>query len=187
MASLAAEVAVAPPSPPTAPANATAAHQLLLSECQRYAALAELRKGFGRLWKSTWGHAAPAEAFNAWLIEALSCCEESPWLPLPGGLQEGDSGNVPSRAIETWVLLQVPCEWPNADDVATGKLYFDRYVAAAKEAPQPELWDGLSEAIVDEAIWSIGTDTYTDPSALRAATLQALRPLVAEALLTMLP
>mmetsp|Transcript_79817 Transcript_79817/g.222207 ORF Transcript_79817/g.222207 Transcript_79817/m.222207 type:complete len:523 (-) Transcript_79817:85-1653(-) len=162
---------------------ARAAHRLLLTECHRYAALADLRKSFGRAWKLAWGHAAAAEAFNAWLLEALGGLEPPEWPPLPSPTPKASDGaSMFSGAVETWALLQVPCDWPLTDDVTVARRHLERYVAALKAPATPPSWPGLAGENVDSAVESLHLGDCKDPAELRAIALQAFRPLVAAAI-----
>ncbi|CAE8726739.1 unnamed protein product, partial [Polarella glacialis] len=171
---------------------------LLLSECRRYAALAELRKGFERSWKATWGYPAAAEAFNAWLLEELSYCEAPVWPPLPGR-DDGPWPSSRSEAVTTWVLLVLPCSWPTTsskDPVAQAQRY-----AQALKAPLLPHWPGLPTAaaadaadaalgealrdFADEMQWNRSADeapllaSVRSADALRTEVLARLRPLAA--------
>ncbi|CAL1131928.1 unnamed protein product [Cladocopium goreaui] len=150
-------------------------------ECYSYVALSELRKDFSQLWRKSWGRKAPAEAFNAWLFEALS--EAAPSSALPAELPED------SEALLTWVTLQIPFQWPYTEDMEVAKENFQKFLEAAKEPSLPQ-WPGLDALQVEQraaelkedAVGTVGTDDSDSASALRLRAFRCFRPLLREAL-----
>lgn len=173
-------------SPVVATADQELATQhLLLTECLRYVALAELRKSFGRLWKATWGRSPPAEAFNAWLLAALSAGGAA-WLPLPGGGVNGQHADAHAEimrgAVESWVLLHLPCEWPASSgaDASATRHHIVRYAA---DATAPQAWGGVPADAVNAALQALPPEAPGESAEeLRAAARRLLRPLVAKAI-----
>ncbi|CAK9035232.1 unnamed protein product [Durusdinium trenchii] len=142
------------------------------AECRSYVALSELRKEFGQLWRSCWGHKQPAEAFNAWLFEALSL--EEPQGPLP------TSTEADSEAVLTWVTLQIPFQWPYTEDVTEAEVNFKSFLEALK-CPAAH-WPGISAQLVDDMALKLEGQTAVESedqaTALRSAALRAFRPLL---------
>lgn len=160
-----------------------ATHGLLLTECHWYVALAELRKKFCQRWKVTWGRAAPAEAFNAWLLEALSLGEGDLWPPaVDGRAQCSTTASVPSKAIQAWVRLHMPCEWPPADTVPAALDHVRRFASALACPMSPPRWDAVAEADVEAVLGPLKLESCTDPSDVQRLARAALQPLAAAAL-----
>lgn len=162
-------------------------HAVLLEECHRYGALAELRKSFEKAWKAEWGHRAAAEAFNAWLLESLNA-EDSSWPPLPGRDREADSPDGIAmdarKAVETWALLQVPSPWPFAPDLSAAQRNLEHYLQHLRALDLPGWEGGVDEAALESAEQDLNArlSDFTDPASLQAAVRRSLWPLAAAAI-----
>jgi len=155
--------------------------RVLRLECYKYGAMAELRKSFEKLWKSVWGKNAGAEAFNAWLFAALNICD-STWLPIPGCESASVVDPAVTGPIETWALLQVPCDWPLANNLSEAVHNLERYIDALREPPRPPLWEGIPKAALETAIAALPRESWEDPLMVQASVRRLFWPLVASAI-----